>query len=160
MKTRCLFLVFIILLVTSGVAAQTKSITNADLESYRQQRLDNENFYRENYERLGMPSPEEIDRRNAVTAKEMAELSAKLRAEEAERERIRAEHKTISSPINSFYRTIVVDRFSYVQFYGVGHYWNPRPHGYVQPGYFAGGAFWPTGSATPSQPVFAPHRSR
>jgi len=68
-----------------SISAQTKTVTNASLEKYRQARVKAEKEYRENYERLGMPSPEEINRREAERRRETAELSARLRAEQAER---------------------------------------------------------------------------
>ena len=159
MKIRFLFLVFIILAGAMSAWAQSRTITNAGLESYRQQRLDNEKYYRENYERLGLPSPEEIDRRNEDSAKELAELSNKLRTEELERERIASQRVTLFHQPSIYRPTIVVDNTIYgYHWRNRGYHWGPGRSQYVQPGYFAGGAFWPTGSATPSQPMWAPTR--
>lgn len=81
------YLIFssLFLLSTLSVFAQTRTVTNADLEKFRQKRVAAEREYRENYQRLGMPSPEEIDRREAERRREIAELSVRLRAEQAER---------------------------------------------------------------------------
>src|SRR5262245_46454761 len=58
-----------------------KTITNADIEKYRQERIRGEEEYRQNYARLGMPSPEELDKRDAERQKRMTELSQQLRTE-------------------------------------------------------------------------------
>ncbi|HMS40609.1 MAG TPA: hypothetical protein PKE69_10305 [Pyrinomonadaceae bacterium] len=50
MNKRLLFI--LILTFTASAFAQTKTITNADLEKYRQKRLAAEKDYAENYERL------------------------------------------------------------------------------------------------------------
>lgn len=142
---------------------QTKSVTNAQLEKFRQERLKAEKEYRENYERLGMPSPEELERRREQSQKEMEELSAKLRAERLERERIEAEQEAARINYLNSQSGVVVEP-SYVPFasstyvpfesysYSYGYpYYYPRyrfpyrkfrPRG--QTGYFAGGQFWPT----------------
>lgn len=159
MKTRCLFLLFIIFAVVGAASAQTKSLTNADLESYRQNRLKAQQDYLENYERLGLPSPAELERRSEQSAKEIAELSNRLRAEELERDRIAAQRVTVFR-----YQQPVVVGVSDNTVYGYfwrnrGFHWTPRMHQYTQPGYFAGGQFWPSGSATPSRPLITPaHR--
>ena len=81
------YLVFssLFLISTLSAFAQTRTVTNADLEKYRQARVKSEREYRNNYKRLGMPSPEEIDRREAERKRETAELSARLRVEQFER---------------------------------------------------------------------------
>jgi hypothetical protein len=94
MKRNMLF--FVILMtagLTGSVAAQTRTVTNADLEKFRQQRLKAEQDYQENYAKWGMPSPEELEERRKQSAKEMAELATRLRAERLERERIEAERQ-------------------------------------------------------------------
>lgn len=85
MKGSLLF--FVVVLGVVAVSAQVKTVTNADLEKFRQERLKNEKDYRENYARLGLPSPEELQRRNEQSAKERTELSNRLRAERLEQER-------------------------------------------------------------------------
>lgn len=70
--------------------AQTRTVTNADLEKFRAERLEAERQYRQNYERLGLPSPEELERRRTESAREREELSARLRAERLQREQLAA----------------------------------------------------------------------
>ena len=90
MKKRLLFILCLILGLSGLVSAQTKTVTNADLEKFRQQRLKSEKDYQENYQRLGLPSPEELEERNKKNIKELIEFSEKLRAERLENERIEA----------------------------------------------------------------------
>lgn len=162
MKTRYLFLVFIIFAGIGLASAQTKSLTNADLESYRQDRLKAEQDYLENYESLGLPSPAEIERRSEQLAKELAELSDKLRAEGLELERIALQRAEASRKVSHYSLPVIVgvnDNLIYNYYRrNRGNQWMPRRHQHVQPGYFAGGQFWPTGSATPSRPLMAPSR--
>lgn len=76
------------MLFAVAVGAQTRTVTNADIEKFRQERLRAEEDYRRNYARRGMPSPAEIERINAEKRRELDELAARLRArreaEEAE----------------------------------------------------------------------------
>lgn len=61
-------LIFSLIFVAAGLAsAQTarKTVTNDDLEKYRQKRVQAEADYRANYKKLGMPSPEELEQRAA-----------------------------------------------------------------------------------------------
>lgn len=90
--TRSLLVIFGALLLAAGVSAQA-TVTNADLEKFRQKRLAAEKELRENYAKLGFPSPEELERQNAESARERDELSARLERERLERERIAAEYR-------------------------------------------------------------------
>ena len=91
MKMRIVFLICFGLTAVVLTAAQGRRVTNADLAKYEQARVKAEKDLRENYVKLGFPSPEERARRNAADAKERAELSARLRQERLERERAAAE---------------------------------------------------------------------
>lgn len=174
MWQRPLFVFCLIILSCSFGFSQGRPVTNADLEAYRQKRLQAERDYRENYQRLGFPSPEELDRRREQSRKESEELSAKLRAERLERERLEAAQRAISQSA----------AVSYPQYYPVlpdntiysGAWFNPffgrrrflpgaRFTGTrfpVQTGYFAGGHFWPggLGSPPPPQPIIRIHHHR
>lgn len=162
MKRSILFLVCFIFGARVFSFGQTKSVTNAELEKFKQQRLKADKEYRENYERLGLPSPEELERRREESQKEMEELSAKLRAERLERERIEAEQEAARMSYLNSQSGVVVEP-SYVPFYssyvpfenydlGYGYPYYYRGHRYPyrrfrprgQTGYFAGGQFWPT----------------
>lgn len=160
MKQRSLFIFCLILISVGGVTSQT--VTNADLEKYRQERLRAEREYRENYERLGLPSPEELDRRREESLKQTEELSAKLRAERLERERIEA-YREAEIRAAQYERQLAAQGTSIVYtepgfltygYGGFGRGWIKGRHrrGFrhnVQRGYFAGGQFWPTGAVRP-----------
>lgn len=91
MKKKTVLLLSFILSFSAFAFAQTKTVTNADLEKFRQKRLQNEKNYRENYERLGFPSPEELERKRIEDEKNLIEFSQQLEAQRLEREAIRAE---------------------------------------------------------------------
>lgn len=75
-------LLFLIFITANLCAAQTakRTITNNDLEKYRQARLKSEAEYLENYKRLGMPSPEEIEQLEAKRKAQLAEDAERIRA--------------------------------------------------------------------------------
>ena len=168
MKEKLLFSFCFTLAAVALVSGQARTVTNQDLEKYRDQRVKAEADLRDNYARLGFASPEERARRNAESAKASAELSARLRAERLERERLERERFELERRSRSE-NTIVFTTASpgiasdyWPQYYWVGgrRYWyQPR---YVnvprQQGYFAGGQFWPTGPATRPQPLFVKPR--
>ena len=67
MKRNVVLLLSLIFVTASFAFSQTarRTITNADLEKHRQERLKSEAEYRANYKKLGMPSPEELERLEA-----------------------------------------------------------------------------------------------
>lgn len=145
----------ILAVLIAGVAghAQTPTMTNGSLEKYRSERLKAQADLRENYERLGFPSPEERARRDAESGNAAAELTAKLRAERLERERIEAARRAQSQPAPIQIQQTGGGR----EFYWYTGHWRVPRHGrrvWAQPGYFAGGAFWPTGNRTRPRPLF------
>ena len=159
MKIRCLFFVFTILAVSVSARAQVRTITNADLEKYKKERLKAEREYRENYARLGLPSPEELERRRERSRAETEKLATRLRAERLERERVEAQRLAYEQFAASL---VIAVRQSndpyYDEPYFGGYYYarRPRPTGrgvYQQPGYFAGGQFWPTPVRTYTPPA-------
>ncbi|MBK8466370.1 MAG: hypothetical protein IPL32_11115 [Chloracidobacterium sp.] len=161
MRNQIFILLGFIFALSVSAAAQARSVTNTSLEAYKQERLKNEKEYRENYEQLGLPSPEELERRNERSAVELAELSNKLRSEWLESQRIALQRAAASRKVSTHLPLIfgVNDNVIYSYYSrNRGNHWTPRRHQYVQPGYFAGGQFWPTGSRTPSRPMFAPTR--
>src|SRR5687768_3991702 len=109
MKRRSLF-IFCLILVSAGFALSQQTVTNAQLEKYRQQRLNAERDYRENYERLGLSSPEELDRRREESRAQTEELSAKLRAERLERERIQAQREAELVRATLFNRQLLIQQ--------------------------------------------------
>jgi hypothetical protein len=72
-----------------GISAQgnaAKTVTNADMEKYRQARVKADEEYRQNYQRLGLPSPEELERREVERQKRFDEFSEKLKAQQLQKE--------------------------------------------------------------------------
>ena len=90
MRKSLFLILFGLAFVPFAAVAQTRTVTNADLEKFRSERLEAEREYRQNYERLGLPSPEELERRRVESARERDELSARLRAERIQREQFAA----------------------------------------------------------------------
>jgi hypothetical protein len=88
---KAISLVITILLLSFAVPAQVRTVTNADLEEFRERRLKAEKELRENYQRLGFPSPDEMARRDEESRRQRDELSARLARQRAEREA--AEHR-------------------------------------------------------------------
>ena len=93
MKKQILFLLNLVFIFTNVVAAQNRTVTNADLEKHRQKRVEAQREYRENYERLGFPSPEELERQIEQSRVERSDLAARLRAENLEREQLNLERQ-------------------------------------------------------------------
>jgi len=168
MKARIIIFSLVCLGLAGVVSAQTRTVTNMDLEKYRQQRIQADRDYQENYERLGMPSPEEIDRRMEEKHAAMEQLSDKFRTERLESERIAAEQQQAAAVISA---GTSVDSNYYVPqndgwYYSTGFGWRRarRFQQFRQPsGYFAGGQFWETPrkiSRPIRSPGVAPRRPR
>jgi DNA gyrase/topoisomerase IV subunit A len=160
MKASGLFLVFM-LAASVVVSAQTRTVTNNDLKKYKTERERAERELREDYQRLGLPSPEERAKLNEKEAKEMSELAARLRNSRIAQENARraAEEVTISAqpPVQAI---VVVESGQPVYYYPWQGGWYRYPGSYMggrrlpqQNGYFAGGQFWPTGPITRPRPA-------
>lgn len=86
MKRQIPLFLGLIFSISSLTFAQTKTITNADLEKHRQKRVRAEREYRENYKKLGFPSPEELEKQIEESRIRREELSARLQEEKDEKE--------------------------------------------------------------------------
>ncbi|MBC7898721.1 MAG: hypothetical protein H7070_01590 [Saprospiraceae bacterium] len=102
MKEKILFFACLSFLTALCVSAQTKTVTNSDLTKFRNQRLAAERDLRENYVKLGFPSPEELERQREKDAVERETLSARLTAERYERERLAAEQERLEYEADYF----------------------------------------------------------
>ena len=103
MKTAAMIVALVISLAAVGTA-QVKTVTNATLQKFTQKRLAAERDYRENYERMGFPSPEELERQREEDMKTRLELADQLRQARLERERLELEHRDLdleSARLNS-----------------------------------------------------------
>ncbi len=106
MKKRLWFILIFSFIAAASASAQNRTVTNGDLEKFRQKRLAAERDLRENYERLGFPSPEELEKQIERSRVERTELSARLRAENLERERINLERQIAENEArNNFYQS-------------------------------------------------------
>jgi len=147
-----------------AAAGQSRSVTNADLERFRQARLKAEADYRENYAKWGFPSPEELDRRREESRVETEKLAEQLRAERLERERLAMEREANEAAARSLYlnQSNGVDYPYESPFFfssGGGGRFGRRSLRNTQTGYFAGGQFWPTPIVRNiPRPLFVPAR--
>lgn len=134
----------ILLFVTIGFSgftyAQTKTITNADLEKFRSQRLVAEKELRENYESMGFPSPEELERQNEESRFERARWAENYRSAQLEQQRIDSE----SRPSQVFYfipqtrqpyRTYYRNGYAPAYYYGSGYNYRRNRTRKPGPGY-------------------------
>ncbi|MEQ1642496.1 MAG: hypothetical protein ABL959_03500 [Pyrinomonadaceae bacterium] len=163
MRKKLLFCFCITLLTVTIASAQGRQITNLDLEKYRVTRVAADKELRENHEKLGFPSPEELERRREKSRVETEELAIKLRASRIEQERIDAQREAASRRVTVYSGDVVRQNDWYLS---NGYYYSPYVNRYPrqrtqgQPGYFSGGQFWPTGPATKPRPLFIRPRTR
>jgi hypothetical protein len=81
-----LIVVGLLAICISAQGKAAKTVTNADMEKYRRARVKADEEYRQNYKRLGLPSPEELERREVERQKRSDELSEKLKAQQLQKE--------------------------------------------------------------------------
>lgn len=126
MKKAVLYAFGVLMLAAIGGVGQPKTVTNADLEKYRSIRLKAEQDYRENYQKLGLPSPEELERQRDQDARESQELSARLRNDRLLREQAEFERKQATGfSIASQQQYLVVDgNYGSRPIYGYTYYGN------------------------------------
>ena len=101
MKKRLWFILVFSFIAAVSVSAQNRTVTNEDLEKFRQKRLAAERDLRENYERLGFLSPANLERQIEKSRVERAELAARLRAENLEREQLNLERQRAETEARS-----------------------------------------------------------
>jgi hypothetical protein len=107
------------------VSAQqaVRTVTNSDLAKFRERRLAAEREYRENYERLGLPSPEELDEMRESDMEARLMLADQLRTARLERERVALENRRLNIEAErlTFEREVHDSRYD-PGFYGYGGY--------------------------------------
>lgn len=87
MKRRILFCLCVMAAFASFAFGQVKTVTNADLEKYKQKRIQADEGRKAYYAKIGL-TEEEVAKRDAAETKAREELSARLRANRLEQERI------------------------------------------------------------------------
>jgi hypothetical protein len=106
---RVLILCFIVSLGSSAFAQKTtRTVTNSDLEKYKEKRVQSERDLRENYKRLGFPSPEELEKQNEQRRAAMEQLADELKIEQlqnqndivAQANALRAQIASLDAQIN------------------------------------------------------------
>ena len=171
MMQRWMFVCVLIIGCVSVLSAQSRVVTNLDLEKYKAERLKAQQEYRDNYQRLGLPSPEELEQRRVKSMQETQELSAKLKAQRLEEERLEqlqiANAQLAAALVRQSQMTWPTYREPLLMLNNgwYGRYWGRRGNwGHVYPiaqqGYAAGGQFWPTGPRTMPRPVVVAPRGR
>lgn len=93
MKTFTLVLGMVVSLAVVGFGQKT--VTNSTLQKFQQMRLAAERDYRENYARMGFPSPEERDRQRDADMTAQFQLSDQLRQARLESERLQLERRSL-----------------------------------------------------------------
>lgn len=162
MKTHIFLFTLFCLTAVLSVSAQVRTVTNIDLEKYRQQRLQQETDYRENYAKRGMPSPEEIDQVLAERKVNMERLADSLRNERLVSEQLQTQLAIAQQQANLTYGSA---GNYYPPFYDGGflggRFGFPFRHnrrsqqGRVFTDHFAGGQFW----SSPPRAVFPAFRT-
>jgi hypothetical protein len=141
MKKAALILGFVLSMVLVG-AAQTRTVTNSSLQKFQEKRLAAEREYRENYSRLGLPSPEELDRQRDLDMAARIQLAEQLRQARLEKERLELERRNLDKEAASFYNE--TDNADQVAYYGGGYI-----GGYG--GFYSGGRFGRRGGFFPNR---------
>jgi len=165
MEMRLAIFALITMFSAAGTIFPQRTVTNADLDKYRKQREAAERDYRENYSRMGFPSPEELKKEA-----EQSQLQYERMLERWSRERIELEKvNAMRDQANAL--QVLADqaeinnnnRNNEQQVYNPGIYGYPnygypyygRPYIYGSPywiprfgqspsGYVSGGVFWPS----------------
>lgn len=88
--------VFGVVFALSVVATAQVTVTNFELEKFKKQRLAAEKDYRENYERMGFPSPEELAAQRERDLEFQIAFSQQLRQARLERERVENEREALA----------------------------------------------------------------
>lgn len=131
MKSITALLLTIFALSITISAQQTtarKTVTNADLEKYRAERLKNDPDDERERKRLGLPSRVEQEQQRQQRAQEISELSARLRAREAQKQNfyqsqaavLGAEIASVQAEIN-YVRARLNEIPAPQQYYAVGY---------------------------------------
>ena len=116
--------------VSAAAQSSGKVVTNADLEKYKQKRLAAEKDYRENYARMGFPSPEELAEQIEKSRQELERTSEIYRRQRLLQQQSAAPAVTYFQPAppeNMNYRGIYPGIY-YPFGFGYGRYGYPPPN--------------------------------
>ena len=183
MKKAALFL-GLVLSFAAVSFGQVRTVTNSTLQKFQQKRLDAERDYRNNYARMGFPSPEELDRQRDADMAARLQLADQLRTARLEKERLELEREGLALKAAAMERERD-DAYSYHNGYGgyngYGGFFGGYGGFYSNGGFFdgrfgdrhgrfGGGVLFPGYRATPfevypnpirqTRPLFVPGRTR
>jgi hypothetical protein len=140
-KIAAFFIVVFSMAFVAEAQRAVRSVTNADLAKFRDRRVAAEQEYRDNYERLGMPSPEELADMRERDMDARLELAGQLRQARLEKERLELDRARLDLDVNRLTMEreiadtqIVHQNYGYGGFYGGGFY-----GGFGHPGFFGRG---------------------
>ena len=100
MKKAALIFGLILSLTAIGIG-QVRTVTNSTLQKFQEKRLAAERDYRDNYARMGFPSPEELDRQRDTDMAARIELAEQLRQARLEKERLELERRNLDLEANA-----------------------------------------------------------
>jgi len=160
---------------SAAALAQTakRTVTNADLERFSQQRIAADREYRRTFVEKGMPSPEELKAQSDARVKETVDLAEKIQAANLEREKLELAAMQQQRP-----QTVIISQGSGGGYYPSDYgFWGYGASGYgfydnfghrffgrgrfgnFRGGYAAGGVVWPaplvTGGTRAPRPAFS-----
>jgi multidrug efflux pump subunit AcrA (membrane-fusion protein) len=87
-KIAVVFCVLFSLSVVGSAQTGRRTVTNFDLEKYRNQRIAAEREYRETYAQRGMLSPEELKAASDARIQQTLDLAERMRADQLEQQRL------------------------------------------------------------------------
>ncbi len=97
MRSRSFF-VLVSILAFAGIGAAQRQVTNADLETYRDQRIRAQTELRQDYTRLGFPSPAELERRERERNRHIDQLTGTLRQQSLDEQRSFRDYESAMAP--------------------------------------------------------------
>ena len=113
---KAVFCFGLVLSLAALSVGQVRTVTNATLQKFQQKRLDAERDYRDNFARMGFPSPEELDRQREIDMSTRIELADQLRQARLEKERLELERRSLDLQAVRIDSEINADRYD--GFYG------------------------------------------
>jgi predicted RND superfamily exporter protein len=129
-----LFILCLSLLTGISAFGQTKTVTNSDLEKFRQQRVESERKLRTDYAKMGLPSPAEIERRTRQSRAEFEQYSDQLR-----QRRVQSQNDLITQANNLSIQIASIDaQINYLRRQNTNNYSNQNyiySYGYAPYGY-------------------------
>jgi hypothetical protein len=151
MKQKLLF--FLSIFAYSVFAyGQTPTVTNLDLEKYKERRVQAEQGLKEYYAKHGV-TDEDLAKREAEDNRSREELSARLRTTRLAEEQARFEQQIRAREATTQMNLVIGQQsqgYVYPGYYYYGNRWYPRPRGQ---GHFGNGVQW---RATPMGVVYEP----